>query len=136
MIGLTPRARALLVYLTERETCPTYREMAAALELKAVSQIASLVRQLESRGYIRIRGHRWRLGVRRHRQRAIEVLIPAYPPVIIKGERYRFIPVSRGVPEAACSAPAPLSGVSAPSVIPAFSPCSARMADGFNRGVK
>lgn len=53
--SLTPRARELLAFLRSRETCPTYREMAAALGYQGragLSNVTRLLMQLEERGYI------------------------------------------------------------------------------------
>lgn len=66
-MGLTPKARALLVYLSNCEFCPSYREMREVVGLSS-SGVQRLVAQLEERGYIR------RLP---NRARAIEVLVPA-----------------------------------------------------------
>lgn len=86
MMGLTPRARELLAYLSERDLCPTFAEMGDALGNKSRRSITHLLCQLEERGYTRRE---------RGQVRAIEVLKPV-PPVVIRGERYRFIPVGRG----------------------------------------
>ncbi len=51
--GLTPRQRDLLVYLSARESCPSYAEMALAIGAESKSTINRLVCQLEKRGYIR-----------------------------------------------------------------------------------
>lgn len=51
--GLTARARELLVYLSERDTCPSFEEMQAALGLASKSGVYRLIEQLERRGYIR-----------------------------------------------------------------------------------
>lgn len=73
--GLTARARELLVYLSERDECPSFEEMRQALAISSKSQVYQLLRQLEERGYIR-----------RHfnRARSIEILtrpehVPAAP---------------------------------------------------------
>lgn len=63
--GLTARQRELWMYLSERETCPSFEEMRAALGLKARSGIHRLLGGLEERGFIR------RIP---HRPRAIELL--------------------------------------------------------------
>lgn len=78
--GLTDRARELLAYLRERETCPSFEEMRQALRLASKSSVLSLARQLEERGHIR------RLA---NRARAIEVL--PQDPVVINGHPFRFI---------------------------------------------
>lgn len=87
-IGLTPHQRRLLAYLRETETCPSFDEMARALDTDK-SNIHRLLTCLEERGYIR------RL---RRRVRVIEVVAK---PVVIDGEAYRFIPKTR----AACLTP-------------------------------
>lgn len=51
-MGLTPRQRELLAYLSERETCPSYGEMRAALKLASKSSVARLVDGLWERGYV------------------------------------------------------------------------------------
>jgi SOS-response transcriptional repressor LexA len=70
VIGLTPRQRELLAYLSERELCPSYAEIGNALGIGHKSAVISLLNGLEERGYIR------RL---KNRARAIEVLHPAKP---------------------------------------------------------
>jgi repressor LexA len=87
-MGLTPRQRELLAYLSERDLCPSYEEMLAALDLKGKNAVARLLGRLEERGYIR------RLP---NRARAIEVLRYPQQNVVIRGERFRFIPKSRAV---------------------------------------
>lgn len=52
--GLTPRAAELLAYLRERETTPSYREMARALGLNSMAVIHELVHQLEGRGAVTV----------------------------------------------------------------------------------
>ena len=86
MMGLTPRQRDLLAYLREREMCPSFDEMRRALRLNSNSSVQRLIEALEERGFIR------RLP---NRARAIEVLKPL-PPVIIKGQPFRFIPMGEG----------------------------------------
>ena len=63
--SLTARQRELLVYLTSRDTCPSYEEMQRALGLASKSGVYRLIQQLEERGYIR------RIP---HLARAIEVI--------------------------------------------------------------
>jgi repressor LexA len=87
-MGITPRQRELLAYLSERDLCPSYEEMLAALDLKGKNAVARLLGRLEERGYIR------RLP---NRARAIEVLRYPQQNVVIRGERFRFIPRSRTV---------------------------------------
>jgi repressor LexA len=82
-IGLTQRQHDCLVYLTGHPDA-SYREIADSLGLANKSGACRHVYSLEERGYIR------RL---RNRARAIKVLKPA--PVIINGERFRFIQIGR-----------------------------------------
>ena len=49
---LTPREREFMAYLSARETCPTYAEAAAAMDIASKSGVYRLVRQLESKGYV------------------------------------------------------------------------------------
>lgn len=58
--GLTTRQRELLAYLKERETCPSFEEMQAALGLHSKSGVHRLLQALEERGYIRRQYHRAR----------------------------------------------------------------------------
>lgn len=91
--GLTPRMRELLIYLSERERCPSYDEMRRAMGLASNERIFHMLNALEERGYIR--RQRSRRG-QRAKPRSIRVIRPlARPPIIIKGNRYRFIPVGR-----------------------------------------
>jgi SOS-response transcriptional repressor LexA len=65
MLGLTPRQRELLAYISERELCPSFDEMRRALGYASKEGVGRILRALEERGYIR------RLP---NRARAIEVL--------------------------------------------------------------
>ena len=82
MMGLTPRQRDALARLCA-DPDVSRAELARSLGVWP-SSAQRLVNGLEERGYIR-----------RHpnRARSIEI-IPQ--PIVIKGERYRFIPVGRG----------------------------------------
>ncbi len=75
-LGLTPRQRELLAYLSERETPPSFDEMRCAIGVKHKSSVFHLLNGLEERGY-----------VRRHKRRvrAIEVLrpLPSNQPSIL-----------------------------------------------------
>lgn len=68
---LTARERQLMVYLSARETCPTYDEAAHATGIRGKGQIYRLVTQLEAKGYVRRR---------RYRQQSLEVLRPVEAP--------------------------------------------------------
>lgn len=71
MIGLTPRQTDVLAYLraysAEHGFFPSYREIADALGIKAVSTAWLIVQQLIDRGYVR------RLP---RRERALELVDP------------------------------------------------------------
>lgn len=98
MIGLTLRQRELLVYLRERETCPSYREIIAALGWQSIGTLTRVLNGLEERGCIR------RL---RRRARAIEVIAHFSKPVVIDGEAYRFIPKTRAADNCVAGAKGP-----------------------------
>lgn len=86
MIGLTPRQRELLAYLQGRDLCPSIYEIKNTLRASTTS-VEHWLQGLEERGHIR------RL---RNRHRAIEVLKPLpIQPIIINGQRYRFIHLER-----------------------------------------
>lgn len=72
---LTPRARELLRYIRERDTCPTFSEMCRAITAGRGS-ITKMLNQLEERGYIR------RL---RNRERAILPVDPTPPGIPFLG---------------------------------------------------
>jgi SOS-response transcriptional repressor LexA len=79
------RRRELLAYLSEREVCPSWREIKKALRMGA-DLLSFLLADMEAKGQIR------RL---RNRDRAIEVLHPLpskYPEIVgvIEGESVRF----------------------------------------------
>lgn len=63
-MGLTHRQRELLIYIQERELCPSFEEMRDALGYVSKDSIFKLLNALEERGHIR------RLP---NRARAIEV---------------------------------------------------------------
>lgn len=83
-IGLTPRQRDLLAFLTR---CPdaSYREACEALGYASTQRIFDLANALQERGYIRRRPYR---------ARSIQILRPL--PIMIRGERFRFIPCGEG----------------------------------------
>jgi SOS-response transcriptional repressor LexA len=89
-MGLTPRQRRLLAYLSAREVCPTYREMSDALKLSSTHAVYNLLRQLIERGRITARFNRGGDII----SRSIEVV---EHPVFFRGKRFRFISKSRAV---------------------------------------
>jgi SOS-response transcriptional repressor LexA len=82
-MGITPRMRELLAYLKEREVCPSYKEIAAALKWSSTSAVHRVLQSLTERGHI-IR----RMSADGNaRPRSIRVV----EPVKIRGRRFMFI---------------------------------------------
>lgn len=86
MIGMTARQRDLLAYLESRRdpVGVSVREIMNALGIRSYSNITRWLKALEDRGHIRRHYHK---------ARSIELTAPA--PIVIRGERYRYIPKSR-----------------------------------------
>lgn len=89
MIGLTKNQRRLLTYLREyigqNGEAPTFDEIRVALGIPSKSQVFGRMNALQERGYLtRSYG----------KTRDITLLDP---PIVINGERYRFIPITPGV---------------------------------------